>query len=287
MYISPNDPLRLLIWQHFGAELRRMRESAGLTQAELASLVFVSASYIAQFEAGRRKPMTDVARRLDEALKSDGTLLRIVTKLVTPEIAEPSFILPYLEMEREAISCHVYESVRLPGILQTRQYAEAIFRAYRPHAPAADEEITELTDTRVRRRDLLSPPSNLRLWVVLHEAALHAPVGGPKTMHEQLLDLIDVIQSHRVVLQVLPFSAGEVGVMLSPFSLLRFEDLPSVLHTEALGNGILRDEAELTEHAYEVFAQLRGAALSPSASLEYLQSLAQGSQDYYSPRQLG
>jgi transcriptional regulator with XRE-family HTH domain len=263
-----------------------MRETAGLTQSELAALVFVSASYIAQFEAGRRKPMADIAKRLDESLKSDGALLRIVEKLVTSKIDEPSFILPFLEREREAISCHAYESVRLPGILQTRQYAEALFRAYRPHAPADDKEIAELIDLRVRRRDLLGPPNNLRLWVVLHEAALHAVVGSPTIMQEQLLDLLDMIRSRRVVLQVLPFSSGEVGVMLSPFCLLRFADLPSILQTESLGNGILRDEPELTEHAFEVFAQLRSSALSPSASLEFLQSLAQGKQGHYSPSRL-
>ncbi|MET8554995.1 helix-turn-helix transcriptional regulator [Streptomyces sp. NPDC004959] len=279
MAISPGDPLRLLTWQYFGEELRRLREGSGLTQAELAALVYVSASYIAQFEAGRRKPKADVADRLDEVLKTGGTFSRFVQKLITNQPVFAPHVMSFLDLEQEAEGAYVYESNRIPGILQTRRYAEALFHAYRPYATNDDEEIADLTERRMERGDLLGPPHHLRLWAVLQETALRVPVGGAEAMHEQLLHLIDQIHSKRAVIQVLPISVGATSVMLDSFTILRFRDLPPVLHTEALCNGITRDEGEVLEEAFEVYAQLRSAALSPDASLEYIESLTQGSPD--------
>ncbi|MFJ4436050.1 Scr1 family TA system antitoxin-like transcriptional regulator [Streptomyces sp. NPDC088923] len=287
MTISPGDPLRLLTWQYFGEELRRLREAAGLTQAELAAQVYVSASYIAQFEAGRRKPNEDVAKRLDDALKTGGTFWRFVKKLIEDQPVFAPHVLSFLELEREAVACYVFESNRVPGILQTRRYAEALFRAYRPHAPVDDDEIAELIESRTKRGARLGAPHHMQLWTVIHESALRTPVGGPDTMHEQLLHLVDQVHSKRAVVQVLPFSAGATGVMLDSFTLLRFADLPPVLHTEALYNGIMRDEASVLDGAFEVYAQLRSAALSPSASLELIESLSQGNPDSAPPGQRG
>ncbi|MEW2349485.1 helix-turn-helix transcriptional regulator [Streptomyces sp. NPDC006684] len=276
MTISPGDPLRLLTWQYFGGELRRLREAAGLTQAELAAQVYVSASYIAQFEAGRRKPNEDVARRLDDALRTGGSFWRIVHKLIEDQGPFPPFALPFFEMEREATSCWAFEDTRVPGILQTRDYAEAILRAYRPFAAPDDDEITKLLDARMERKSLLRGPSALKLWVVVHEAALRTPVGGANVMRDQVQHLLDLIGANQVVLQVLPFAAGADCAVVSSFMLFRFESTPPVLYTEALSSSIVRDETATVDHAFEVYAQLRSAALSPTTSLEVLQLLTQG-----------
>lgn len=287
MAISPGDPLRLLTWQYFGEELRRLREEAGLTQAELAARVYVSASYIAQFEAGRRKPKADVANRLDEVLRTGGTFKRYVQKLITNQPAFAPHVMSFLDLEQEAEAAYVYESNRIPGILQTRRYAEALFHAYRPFATNDDEEIAELTETRIKRGELLGEPHNMRFWAVLQETALRVPVGGPEAMHEQLLHLVDQIHSKRAVIQVLPISAGATSVMLDSFTLLRFKDMPTVLHTEALCNGITRDEVEVLDEAFEVYAQLRSTALSPDASLRFIENLIQGNPDSAPPEQHG
>ncbi|MDT0411680.1 MULTISPECIES: helix-turn-helix transcriptional regulator [unclassified Streptomyces] len=285
--VSPGDPLRLLTWQYFGEELRRLREAAGLTQADLAELVFVSASYIAQFEAGRRKPMEDVAKRLDQALKTNGTFWRIIQKLIKDQGPFPPFALPFFEMEREAVAVNAFEATRVPGILQTRRYADAIFRASRPFAPADDPEIEELIKARVQRAALLSGPKALQLWVVIHETALHTPVGGPDVLREQLRHLADCVLTKKAVIQVLPFTAGAIGASVNPFALFRFEDTPPVLYTEALSNSIVRDEPETVEYAFEVYAGLRSAALSPETSLELISSLTQGTQADAHAKQLG
>ncbi len=59
-------------WEFFGTELKRHREDAGLTQAELGYRVFVSGGHIGQFEQAIRKPQLDAAARIDEALQTDG-----------------------------------------------------------------------------------------------------------------------------------------------------------------------------------------------------------------------
>ncbi|NED92098.1 hypothetical protein G3I76_70070 [Streptomyces sp. SID11233] len=106
-------------------------------------------------------------------------------------------------------------------------------------------------------------------------------------MREQLLHLVDQIHSKRAVIQVLPIAAGATSVMLDSFTLLRFKDMPTVLHTEALCNGVTRDEVEVVDEAFEVYAQLRSTALSPDASLQFIESLTQGNPDSAPPGQRG
>ncbi|MFF5483772.1 multiprotein-bridging factor 1 family protein, partial [Streptomyces sp. NPDC012935] len=72
---------RQAAWEFFGAELKRRRENAGITQSELGARVFVSGGYVGQFEQAIRKPQLDVARRIDDALQSDGIFERLWRKL--------------------------------------------------------------------------------------------------------------------------------------------------------------------------------------------------------------
>lgn len=73
---------RQAAWEFFGAELKRRREDAALTQVELGARVFVSGGYIGQFEQAIRKPQLDVAQRIDEVLQTDGIFERLCRKLI-------------------------------------------------------------------------------------------------------------------------------------------------------------------------------------------------------------
>lgn len=78
---------RRAAWEFFGAELKRRREEVGFTQVELGTKVFVSGGYIGQFEQAIRKPQLDVARRIDEALRTDGIFERMWRKLIRDQIS--------------------------------------------------------------------------------------------------------------------------------------------------------------------------------------------------------
>ena len=86
------------------------------------------------------------------------------------------------------------------------EYASAVLRSIRPNAPA--EEFEQRLELRMHRQELLTQQGGPELWIVLDEATLHRPVGGPAVMREQLQRLIDVSALPKITLQVLPSSAG-------------------------------------------------------------------------------
>jgi transcriptional regulator with XRE-family HTH domain len=118
----------------FGAELRRLRAAADLSQEELGQRVTYSASLIGMIETARRAPSRDLAERCDAALDTGGALTRL-WPLVSQE-ALPRWFQPFAELERAATSIRSWEPLVVPGLLQTEDYAR---RRSRPGSPAMAE----------------------------------------------------------------------------------------------------------------------------------------------------
>ncbi|EDY46352.2 xre family toxin-antitoxin system, antitoxin component [Streptomyces sp. SPB074] len=271
--MSLNDEFKILTWEYFGEELKRFRETAGLTQQALGDMVYVSASYIAQFESGKRKPQLDVSERLDNVPHTGGVLVRMVKKLVQTSKQFADFFGLMREAEQKATSIHEYENVRLPGVLQTRPYAEAIIRAM--HPLSEEQVVTDLVDGRMNRATILEGPARPAYWLVLHETALHTRIGGDDVMRGQLEHVLRLIDLNVIGVQVLPFTEGAVGAMVSPILLLEFADLPSIVYTEGLSSADITDDPRAYRQAEEVYALLRTAALPISASRELIESRAE------------
>ena len=163
---------RQAAWEFFGTELKRRREEAALTQAELGYRVFVSGGYIGQFEQAIRKPQLDVAGRIDEVLQTDGFFERLWRKLIKDQ-PYTEYFAHVVELERLATEICEYAPTVVPGLLQTREYARAVFLAGNPLA--TDEYIEELLKGRMDRARLLKDATRPRYWVVLHETVLRIP----------------------------------------------------------------------------------------------------------------
>ncbi|CAM5364006.1 HTH cro/C1-type domain-containing protein OS=Streptomyces glaucescens OX=1907 GN=SGLAU_15140 PE=4 SV=1 [Streptomyces glaucescens] len=191
---------------YYGFELRRKREEAGLTQRELANVVFCTGSLIGQIETARKVPQRDLSERLDVALGTDGFFSRLVGLVLRSQL--PSWFQPFAEMEAQATYISTYQAQVIYGLLQTEEYARALL------ATGVQEGLDQLVAARMERTRILArkqPPLTL---VVLDEAALRRPVGGPDIMRQQLAHLLD-LQSHRWLrIQVLAFSGVNTPVWL-------------------------------------------------------------------------
>ncbi|OEV32004.1 hypothetical protein AN219_01555, partial [Streptomyces nanshensis] len=109
----------------------------------------------------------------------------------------------YIGLETDAASLRVYEPQVVPGLLQTRPYAEAVVAGALPEAGAAD--IERRVQVRMRRQERIREDRTpLRLWAVLDESVLRREVGGRHTMAEQLEYLNEMSQQPHVTLQVMP-----------------------------------------------------------------------------------
>lgn len=265
--LDPSSSPRAML----GAELRHKREEAGLTQEELGRPLFVSGSFIGQLEAGTRRMQMEYAVKIDEVLGTDGYFARnceAATKSKYPDhFAEAA------EAEAVATAIRQYAPQLIPGLLQTKAYASAVCRAYQPTAP--DDVIDETVTARLERTRLLDHPTTPLLWVVLDEAVLRRNTGGPVVMTEALWHVVELIRKHRIIAQVLPFSAGAHAALEGSLKLMAFTDAPPLAYLDGLGTGRLLDDPA-TVAGYELAYDLVGAsALSPEASLALIESAAE------------
>lgn len=253
-------------------ELKRRREESGFTQVDLGARVFVSGGYIGQFEQAIRKPQLDVAQRIDTVLQTDGIFERMWRKLIKDQTYTEYFS-HAAELERLATEICEYAPAVVPGLLQTREYARAMFLAGNPLA--TDEYIEELLKGRMDRTQLLKDATKPVYWVVLHETVLRTSVGGPATMTHQLGHIASMMRQRTVLLQVLPFSTGAHPAMGKMMWLMEFEDAPPTVYTEGVFSGSLLDEPALVKRIPASYDHIRAAALSPEASLPLIESAAE------------
>ncbi|WP_172386330.1 helix-turn-helix transcriptional regulator [Streptomyces sp. MNP-20] len=262
---------RQAAWEFFGAELKRRRENAGLTQVELGARVFVSGGYIGQFEQAIRKPQLDVAQRIDEVLQTEGFFERLWQKLIK-DSPFAAWFQAVVELERLATRISEFAPTIVPGLLQTPEYARAIMLAGNPFA--TDEYIEEKVRARLDRGRILKDATRPEYWVILHECALRVSVGGPPVMIGQLDHIAKLARERKILIQVLPFTAGAYAAMGKMMKLMEFDDAPPTVYTESELSGNLLDEPAVVKHAWETYDLLRVAALSPEASLALVESAA-------------
>ncbi|MEV7198928.1 helix-turn-helix domain-containing protein [Streptomyces griseoluteus] len=263
---------RQAVWEFFGTELKRRREEAALTQTELGARVFVSGGYIGQFEQAIRKPQLDVAQRIDQVLQTDGIFERLCRKLIDdPRYAE--YFAHAAELERLATSICEWAPAVVPGLLQTPEYATAIYLASNPLA--TDEWITEMVRLRMDRAEILKDVTRPVYWAVLHENVLRTPVGSGTVMAQQLGHIVSGARARKVMVQVLPFAAGPHPQMGKMMVLKEFDDAPPTIYTEGVLSGNLLDDPAVVKRVRRDYDLLRAAALSPEASLAMIESAAE------------
>ncbi|MFJ4920686.1 Scr1 family TA system antitoxin-like transcriptional regulator [Streptomyces sp. NPDC088725] len=261
-------------WDFFGSELKRRREVVGLTQQELGDRVFCSGAYIGQFETAIRKPQYDLAKRMDAELKTDGLFGRMCDDLINSS-PHPAYFTHAAYLESLATSIGEYAPTRMPGLLQTESYARALMR---PSATLnRHRNVDALVRERMERAALLDDPTKPVFWAVLHESVLRIPVGGPAVMAVQLTHIAGLIRRERIIVQILPFSAGAWAASSGMFNLMTFDDAPPVVYFESQHAGQLLDEPALVRKYQREYDLLRAAALSPEASLSLIESV---SEDY-------
>ena len=186
----------------------------------------------------------------------------------------PEVYADFIGFEEEARSISNYESLFIPGLLQTEDYARALIRGTWPHA--SGDEVEKRVTARMERQALLDREDPPRLWAIMDEAAVRRLVGGRHVMRVQLDRLREAASRPNVTIQVIPFDAGSHPGMDGSFIVLEFPDSAdqSIVYTEsAAGSLFLEEEAEIRRYIL-MFEHLRAAALRPEASVSLLIDIA-------------
>lgn len=264
-----------------GAQLRRLRESRGLTREGAGWEIRASESKISRMELGRvgfkERDIADLLTLygiIDPQERE--ALLRLARDANSPgwwhQYGDvlPSWFQAYLGLEAAAALIRTYELQFVPGLLQTQEYARAVVLL--GHGRALPAEIDRRVALRMRRQRVLHRKDPPQLWAVVDEAALRRPIGGPAVMRQQVTALIDATRLPNVRLQVVPFAAGGHAAAGGAFSILRFGDaeLPDVVYIEQLTSALYLDKREDLEFYAVAMERLCVEAEPPERTPELL-----------------
>ncbi|MEV1020320.1 helix-turn-helix transcriptional regulator [Streptomyces sp. NPDC050264] len=253
-----------------GRQLRAARRAAGYTQTALAERARVDEETIASIEQGRRVLQPDLAEALDEILDTKGMLSAGVENM--PEIDQfPLWAEEYMRQEQEATAISWYDTLVVPGILQTEEYARAVLRE---RVPAYDQdEIDAKTAGRVARQEVLHRKAPPTLSFVVWEPVLHATLGGPRLRREQLRHLRACAELPGVSLQFLPLGTPSHAGLDGPFTLLETPDHQHLAYTESQRGSQLVAGPDDVSILTRKYAMLRTQALTTQQSTGLLDRL--------------
>lgn len=268
--------------RQLGAELRRLRGDR--TLADVASRLGWSESKLSRIETGRlgiTKP--DLEQLIGEYATSEQESARLAALIsrsrrqawweaYTDALTDPYET--YIAAEAKAISILAYEAQIVPGLLQTAEYAHAVVHA--DSTIRDPESINQRVQVRMARKAVLIREPQPNLQVVLDEAVLARPIGGPELFKRQMLSLVEASWRPNVTLQVLNFAVGAHRALSGSFTILEFPEGtdPPLAYSEGMTGGVIRTEPDEVRSYQESFEAIRTAALSPEESRNMVSAAA-------------
>lgn len=202
--------------QRLGAELRKLREQAGLTSRQAGELLNVNAARISSIEAGRFGVSADRVRMFAHSYGcSDESYIQALADMTVgrtrhwwDEYREmlPSGLLDLAELEHHARTIRTAQVAHVPGLFQTVNYARLIFRQSIPKLspPEVEYRVTH----RIKRQGILFAADPTPYTAIIHEAALRMRFGGRDVTREQLEHVVEMSELPHVTVQVIPYGAG-------------------------------------------------------------------------------
>lgn len=270
-----------------GSQLRRLRETRGVTREAAGYSIRASESKISRMELGR---VSFKARDVEDLLTLYGVTDDVEREPLLGLARDsnragwwhsysdvlPGWFQTYVGLEGAASHINTYEVQFVHGLLQTEDYAHAVVAAgHKTGLP--DEEIDRRVALRLERQKLLLAEDASQFLCVLDEAALRRPFGSRAVMDAQLQHLAEISERPNVTLQVVPFELGGHAAESGAFTLLRFpeSDLPDVVYLEQLTSALYVDKRDEVELYDQVLSRLVEFSYSPARTRDHLHRIRQ------------
>jgi transcriptional regulator with XRE-family HTH domain len=230
------DPDRSL-WEWLAVDVRRYRKAAGMSQPALGKVMGCPRQNVNNIESGQRGPTEEHCQRLDAHFETGGHFGRL---LRFARLAKnPDWYLQYTEYEAEAGTIWLFDTLLIPAIFQTPDYARALLAE--GHDPDVDGSVAK----RMARREVLTKRNAPDIWSVLDEGVLYHEVGGKEVMQAQLQFLLELSRLRNVSVRVVSFSAGEYSGLNGPFRRIATADEEVVFAEAPHGGGCMRDPSDV------------------------------------------
>ncbi|MGP2436838.1 helix-turn-helix domain-containing protein [Streptomyces sp. JW3] len=269
--------------ERLGVELRKMRDAAGLKATEAASRLGVNSVQISQIESGIAGVSEERLRRLaahyactDEELVA--ALVAMATDRTRGWWEEYRGLLPHSFLDLSELEHHAdcrwdVDFLHVPGLLQTEDYARALFSYVNHESPAS--EVERRVEHRMRRRAIIERPDPTPYETVIHEAALRIRVGDRAAMRAQLARVLELSTADHITVRVIPFDvdgfAGAGGDMV--YASGPVPKLDTVVRDGPQGTVFVNAEAQLGRFR-DLFHRLEAVALEPVGARDFIHKLA-------------
>ncbi|QIY72875.1 helix-turn-helix domain-containing protein [Streptomyces sp. RLB1-33] len=263
-------------------ELRRLREAAGLSAREAAALLGVNSVQISQIESGISGVSEQRLRRLASHYAcTDGKFIDALATLATDRTRGwweeyrgllPTSFLDLSELDHHARFRRDIAILNVPGPLQTKDYARAIFSNRVPEL--THEELDLRVRHRLARRVIIEGPSPIPYEVVIHEAALRIRVGNRAASQAQLARLLDLSEADHIKVRVIPFDLDGFTRAGSTMTYVggSVAKLDTVVRDAPHGSVFVDSEAQLSAYRTR-FLKVEAVSLEPERSRDFIHRL--------------
>lgn len=255
-----------------GRILRTLREQAGLTLEQVEADMDLSRSGLSRVEKGQQSIHPMIVRAMLESYQAPMEDWEEILELARESRKKSDWqvfgasVNAYVSMEAEATCVRNFEPMMVPGLLQTKEYAEQVFSLDKPQSQMRNLAI------RLKRRERLTGFEPLDFHAIVDEAVFQRRVGGPVVMREQAEFLIESMKLPSVTLQVIPDSVALHHGLRGAYSVLSFppDTIPDVGYVDHAGGSLqLTNTAEVNRLIHR-FQELAGLALSPDESVKLI-----------------
>lgn len=252
-----------------GRQVRRWRDRAGLTQAELGHAIGYTEHQVSAVERGRRIPKPEFLDKADEVVGAGGMLTAFKDDL--KQAHYPKKVRDLARLEADAAEMGAYANHHIHGLLQTEAYTRALFQMRRP---ALDEETVEqYVAARMARQDVFERRPAPILSFVQEEVTLCRPVGGRMVLRGQLERLLEVGQLRNVEIQVMPTDREDHAGLGGAFMLIDPHNGPKVGHIEQQRFSRIISERKDLRRLEALYGIIRAQALTPRESLAFIEKV--------------
>lgn len=270
--------------QRLGHELRRLREQSGMTAQQAAALLGVDRTRIPHIESGRFGISAERVRTLAFNYGCPDTPLIELLAAMAQERDRgwweqhrgllPPALIDIAELEFHASELRSAVTTHLPGLLQTEEYARAVFDTADPPLPGPDLEAR--VELRLGRQEVLDRDRPTPYRAVVHEAALRMRFGGPKVARAQLEYILERSERDTISVRVIPFAAGGFPGAGQSFTYVSapVPQLDTVQLDSSHGSLLLDTDMQLRRYR-GLWERLSALALPPPASRDFIRALAQ------------
>ena len=238
----------------------------------MAEQIGVVGSYYSAWETGARRPDEKYVNQLDEVLKASGRISEEWSR-VQRQSQTPLRFAELPDLENAATQLREFQPLVMPGLVQTEEYARAVFEDTFPGM--SDAQLSRLVDTRMERQHILEKGSRPLVLMVITEAVLHQQVGGRgrALLVEQYRRLVAEMEAGRVRMQIVPRDTVRHYGNGGAFRLYTFEGEPPVASAEYMTGEIVISDADRYQECVTNFGLLQGEAHPENRTLRIIREL--------------